>query len=102
MTAKILPKTKAPKKSLDVFRASHDKSIIVPKKIADCFAAMAKAGDAFEYEGDFVKRAGLSQAELGTFRDQYTAHIVRTSGKNAKNVWFHDVKTAAEALEAIS
>lgn len=93
--------TAKPKKDLSAFRAAHDKNVIVPKKINDAFESMKKAGDEFEYEGDFVKRAGLSQTDLGAFREQFADHIVETKGKSAKRAWFFDTKTAAAARKAI-
>jgi hypothetical protein len=93
--------TAKPKKDVSAFRAAHDNNVIVPTKIKAAFADMKKTGDAFEYEGDFVKRAKLSQTQLGAFREMFADHIVQTTGKNQKKAWFHDVKTAAEMREAI-
>lgn len=93
--------TPKPKKDLSSFRAAHDKSVIIPKRIRETFADMKRTGDAYEYEGDFVKRAKLSQVEIGAFRDQFAAHLVQTTGKNSKRVWFHDPKTAEAAGKAI-
>jgi hypothetical protein len=95
---------KAAKKNLDSFRSIHDRSVTVPNKIKAGLAALRKADGAegWEYEADFVKRAGLSQTDLGAYRGQFEAHIVETKGKSAKRVWFADPGTAATAREAIS
>jgi hypothetical protein len=48
------------------------------------------------YEGEFMKRAGISQTDLGMFRDQFAEHVIETSGRNAKKVWFASTKVAAK------
>jgi hypothetical protein len=90
--------------NLDAFRAAHDPNVTVPTKFREGFASLLKekGAGAWEYEGDFVKRAKLSQTELGKFRTQFEAHVVDTRGKAAKRAWFADVDDAAKMREAIS
>jgi hypothetical protein len=93
------PKSPAkPGKSIDDFRASHDKNFIVPLKIRE---ALKKIGDGWEYESDLMKIAGLSTTDLARFRDQFEDHIVVTSGKSQKRVWCGTAKLAAQLREMV-
>ena len=87
-------------KTLDDFRAAHDKNVIVPNKIRAALSALEKEGaENWEYELDFLKRSGLSVTDLATFRSQFEAHIVEaasTHGRSAKRVWFGNAKVAAK------
>ncbi|HZO21038.1 MAG TPA: hypothetical protein VFB37_00955 [Steroidobacteraceae bacterium] len=85
-------------KSIEAFRAAHDKNYIVPQKIR---AALIKLGDGWEYELDFMRIAGVSSTDLATFREQFIDHIVTTSGKNPKRAWAGK-KKLAEKLRAMS
>lgn len=96
-----MPAQKA--RTVEDFRNSHDKSVVIPNKIRAALAEMAKIGPQHhEYEVDFLKLAGLSTTDLGKYRDQFKDHIVvvnHANGKalpNAKNVWFADKKVAAK------
>lgn len=91
----------SPKKGKTVadFRTLHDTNVIVPNKIRAALAAMLKEGpEQWEYEGDFVKRAGISNSQLGVFREQFLDHIVEAGatggGRCAKRAWFADTKVA--------
>lgn len=84
-------------RTLTDFRAAHDKNVIVPNKIRAALEEMLKEHpENWAYEAEFMKRAGLSQTDIGMFRDQFSEHIVETSGKNAKRVWFASAKVAAK------
>ncbi|MGA7540351.1 MAG: hypothetical protein WBW93_16465 [Steroidobacteraceae bacterium] len=88
---------KATGKTIADFRAAHDKNVIVPAKIKKALADMeAEHAENWSYESDFMKRAGISQTDVGMFRDQFSEHIVETSGHNAKKVWFASAKVAAK------
>lgn len=69
--------------SLDDFRQKHDKSFIVPTKIKE---ALKKLGNAWMYESDFIRMAGLSQSDFANFRepfvDDHALVVERT-----KRVW---------------
>lgn len=82
-------------KSLEAFRAAHDKSYIIPVRIAKALAAL---GDSWEYEGEFMKRAGIAPCDISTFRDQFRDHWleVKTSARNVKRVWAGTSKLAAK------
>jgi len=88
-------------KTLADFRAAHDRNVIVPNKIRAALAAMLKIGpEEHEYEGDFIKKAGISQTDMGEFRDQFIKHVVvvaARSGKAGRKIWFADPKIAAKA-----
>ena len=88
---------KAPKTLAD-FRSAHDRNVIVPAKIKAALAKMAEEGaENWEYEKELIALAGISVTDLGQFRDQFEAHIVSTTGKNPKKVWFATVKAAKAA-----
>lgn len=85
-------------KDLSAFRAAHDKNVIVPAKIKGALEEMLKEHpENWTYESDFIKRAQISQTDIGMFREQFTDHIVETSGKVSKRVWFASAKVAAKA-----
>lgn len=91
------------KKDLSLFRASHDRNVIVPKKINDALTDLAakEGAEGWEYEGEFMKRAGISQTDIGAFRDQFEKYIVETKGQRAKRVWFANPVYATAARKAI-
>lgn len=85
-------------KTLADFRAAHDPNVIVPAKITKALADMeAESQENWEYENDFMRRAGLSTTNLAMFRPQFEAHVVETTGRNPKRVWFASVKVAEQA-----
>jgi hypothetical protein len=88
-------------KTLADFRAAHDKNVIIPNKIRDALAKMAKIHpEQYEYEAEFIKLAGISQTDLGNFRTKFEKHIVVTSavgGRSGKRVWFATEKAAKAA-----
>lgn len=86
-------------KSIEEFRSAHDKNYIVPKKIKE---ALAKLGDGWEYEVEFVKMAGVSTTDIVNFREQFEAHIVtvRVNGaSHRRNVWAGTPAFAAKLRE---
>lgn len=86
------------KKSLDDFRKAHDKRFIIPQRIKE---ALAKIGDGWEYEMDFIRIAGINTADLGRYRDQFVGHYIETRGKNPKRVWTGSTKVAAEMQKMV-
>lgn len=80
------------------FRAAHDPEVIIPTRIRAALDAMVKEGpEHWEYEADFIRRAGVSQTQIAAYRDQFAAHIVETGhagGRSPKRVWFGDAKVA--------
>ena len=89
----------AKSKTISDFRSAHDQNVIVPNKIRAAFASMLKEGpEQWDYEVDLVKRAGISQTQLGAFRELFTDHIIEAtsghSGRAGKRVWFADAKIA--------
>ncbi|HKS75845.1 MAG TPA: hypothetical protein VJQ82_21715 [Terriglobales bacterium] len=84
-------------KTLADFRSAHDKNVIVPSKIKKALADMeSEHPENWAYESDLIKRAGISQTDIGMFRDQFADHVIETSGRNAKKVWFASAKVAAK------
>ena len=84
-------------KTLADFRSAHDKNVIVPSKIKKALADMeSEHPENWAYEADVIKRAGISQTDMAAFREQFADHIVETSGKTSKRVWFASAKVAAK------
>lgn len=84
-------------RTLADFRAAHDKNVIVPAKIRKALEEMEKEHpENWAYETDFIKRAGISQTDVSTFRDQFADHVIQTSGRTPKKVWFASAKVAAK------
>jgi len=79
---KAKPEMSKAGKTLAEFRASHDKSFIVPQKIKE---GLKKLGGGWEYEVNFLKLAGLSTTDLANHRDAFTDHIVLVD--RTKRVW---------------
>lgn len=85
-------------RSLQDFRAEHDKDFIVPRKIRE---ALKLLGGGWEYEAQFAKLAGVSLADLGNYRDAFSEHVVplRRDGKRA---WAATAAVAARMREMVS
>lgn len=94
-------------RTLADFRASHDKSTVIPNKIRAALAVMAKQGpEHYEYEAEFLKLASLSVTDLAAYRDQFAPHLFiakHLNGKSystPKNIWFATKQAAAKARGA--
>lgn len=86
--------------TLSDFKAQFDQNVVVPNKIRAALAALQREGaEAWEFESEFVKRSGLSQTQIATFRAQFEKHVVvvRATGRNERKVWFANPKTATKA-----
>jgi hypothetical protein len=87
-------------KTLEDFRAAHDRNVIVPNKIREALAQLLKIGpEHYEYENEFIKLAGISQTDMGMFRDQFADYFLettRTNGGRQRRVWFGDKKVVAK------
>lgn len=96
--AKVPPKPTG--RSLDEFRAAHDKSFIVPRKLKAALASLGPGG--WAYEAEFVKLAGVSHTELGAYRSQFEDHIVILKGTehSGRRAWA-GTKALAEKLRAM-
>jgi ribulose bisphosphate carboxylase small subunit len=86
-------------RSVADFRASHDRDVIVPTKIRAALEAIQKIGpEHYEYEGDFIKLAGISQVDIGKYREQFQDFIVDAPtghGKSqTKRAYFGSTKVA--------
>jgi len=78
-------------RSIAEFRNTFDKNTIVPAKIKAALKALGPNG--WEYELQFVRLAGLNQADLGNFRDMFADFIVPLKDRRA---WAGSKKTAIE------
>jgi hypothetical protein len=103
MSAKKRPVATAQKapaagKSLLDFRAEHDKSYIVPRKIRD---ALAKLGDGWQYEVEFLRLAGLSTGDLATYREEFKDFTVTVGGRSPRRIWVGTKALAQQMREMI-
>jgi len=71
-------------RDIDAFRAAHDKSFIVPKRIRDGLAAL---GESWEYEVEFIKRCQLDNTSFAAYREQFKDFYLELSGKSPKRIW---------------
>lgn len=88
------PAVKPLGRSLEEFRANHDKSFIVPGRIK---AALEKLGNGWQSELEFAKLAGVSMTDLGAYRAQFEAFVVPVSRDGSRRVWAGS-KTVAEKM----
>lgn len=84
MTAKKDPPKPTAGKSLQDFRAEHDKSFIVPKRIRE---AITKLGDGWLYEVEFLRLAGLSTTDLAAYREEFLEYTINVGGKTPRRIW---------------
>ena len=89
-------KTGAVGKSIADFRAQHDKSFIIPKRIKE---GLAMLGSGWEYELAFAKLAGVSLGDLGNYREQFAEFYI-VIGRDSKRAWTGS-KATAEAMRAM-
>jgi hypothetical protein len=88
-------------KDLEMFRAAHDKSYIVPRRIKEGLAAL---GESWEYEGEFIRRCGISQTSFAAHREEFKDFFVETAGNNGnrgKRVWAGSKAFAAKLRETL-
>jgi len=76
-------------KSLAAFRRMYDKSVVIPVHIR---AALKALGSGWEYEAELAKRAGISRADLVSYKDKFIQHIVLL--REGRRVWAGSVKMA--------
>ena len=86
-------------RSLDEFKATHDRSFIVPRKIKEALQALGHGG--WEYESNFVKLCGISLADLSNFRDAFSAHIVVVK-RDGKRAWAGTPSMAQKMREMLA
>jgi len=85
-------------RSLADFRAQYDKATIVPRKVRE---ALHQLGAGWAYEVDFARRAGVSLADLGRFRDQFAAYVVQI-GRDSRRAWAGSAATARAMREMLA
>lgn len=91
-----------PKKvnTLADWKASYEPDIVIPNKIKAALASLLKESEeGWESEADFIKRAKISNTQIGAYRSKFEKHIAlgRESGKSEKRFWFASAKVAAKA-----
>lgn len=83
-TKPAAPAAKPLGKSIEEFRAAHDKSFIVPRRIKE---ALEKLGATWQTELEFAKLAGISITDLAAFRQQFEDFVVHVSRDGSRRVW---------------
>lgn len=78
-------------RSLSEFRATYDKSTIVPAKVK---AGLSALGNRWEYEVVFAKMVGVSLMDLGAVREQFAEYVVSMRERRA----WAGTKATAEAM----
>lgn len=82
------------------FKASHDRETVVTNKVRAALEALANIGpEHYEYEGDFIKLAKISQSDIAGARESkefkpFIADAPAVHGKTARRVWCGSIKTA--------
>jgi hypothetical protein len=93
-------------RSLADFRATYDKSFIVPQRVKAALAMLAANGDedCWRYESEFVKLAGVSIIDLGNVRSQFGEHVVvlEKRGDSSKRIWCGTKAVANKIKEMLS
>jgi hypothetical protein len=87
---------------LQAFRASHDKSFIIPARIK---AGLEQLGESWEYEAEFIRRCQLSTGDFARFREDFLDFSVETgtlNGNRGKRVWAGSKAFAAKLREQMT
>lgn len=95
--AESVAKTAKVARTLAEFRATYDKDTIVPAKIR---AALSQLRAGWEYEADFVRRAGISFSDLGNYRAMFEVNCVNIR-RDGKRAWTGNVKLAQQMKEVV-
>ena len=75
-------------RTVEEFRAAHDKSFIVPRKIKQALATLEKEGpESWRYEAEMIKLCALSQVDFAPYRDEFADFWFMVGGKNPKRIW---------------
>lgn len=86
------------KRSLQDFRAAHDKSFIIPNKVRE---GLKQLGSGWEYEVEFLRRCGVCTTDLSRYRDGFEDYIVMTAGRNPKRIWTGSKEMANKMREMV-
>lgn len=100
MTAKKPQASKATGRDLGEFRATFDKNYIVPQRIRAAIEQIGK--EAWVYEVELQKLAGLSVTDLAMFRDQFEDYFVTVNDRsNKKRLWCGSKEFAVQLREMV-
>lgn len=85
--------------TLASLRAKHDPLTVTKAKVeAQLTKLRAQGPEAWQYEVDFLRAAGIGNTHISLIREPYrkfTAEVHEIGKKSARTVWFHDAKFAA-------
>jgi hypothetical protein len=77
-------------RSIDEFENVFSSEKIVTDRIN---SGLEKLGDGWEYERDFTKLCGISQTELGRYREQFVDYQVKIP-RDSKRIWAGTIEAA--------
>jgi transposase len=84
-------------RTLAQFRQAHDKDTIIPAKIR---TALKELGAAWLYEGEFIKLAGITYADVNAYRELFAANVIVLRSDN-KRVWAGTTGLAKQLRELV-
>lgn len=86
------------RRTLNDLYAEHDDDVLIPGKITAALKALAKEGpEQHETDTEFSRRAGVSNTQLGAYREQFRKHFIVLAGRNGKRYWFGNPEAAKKA-----
>jgi hypothetical protein len=89
-----------PVTNLASLRAKHDPVTVTKAKAEAQFAKLrAKGPEAWQYQVDFMREAGIGQTHINLVVPLYKAHtaeVTEIGKKTSRIVWFHNPKVAAQ------
>jgi len=97
MLTEIRRKAPTSGRSLKDFKQTYDKNTVVPQKIKK---ALKELGASWEYEAEFIKRAGVNYTDMNTFREMFGDNVVYVK-KDNKKIWCGTVAFANQLKELI-
>lgn len=84
--------TKSIGRSMSEFKQTYDKDTVIPKKIKEALRILGALN--WEYETEFAKVAGVSMADMGTYRQHFMDLVVTL--REGRKVWAGSKRLADE------
>lgn len=96
--SKPIKQTSKPKgRSLQEFKSTFDKNTIIPQKIKK---ALKELGNGWEYENEFIKRAGINYTDLNMFKSEFEDYFIFLT-KQHKKIWCGTIEMINQLKELI-
>jgi hypothetical protein len=84
-------------RALSEFRETYDKSLIIPARVRKALTRMGKGR--WAYESEFAKLAEVTLADLGNFRDKFSAYVVQL--REGRRAWAGTPGTAVQMRNSL-